>query len=82
MQRTRLSTTFKEKIMMQNQFQSCIQACYECAQACDTCAAACLQEPAPKMMARCIALDDECAAICRLAAQFMSRSSEHAMQVC
>lgn len=68
--------------MNQNQFQSCIQACYDCAQACDTCAAACLQEPDPKMMARCIELDNECAAMCRLAAQLMSRSSEHAMQVC
>lgn len=68
--------------MMQSQFQSCIQACYECAQACDTCAAACLQEPDPKMMARCIALDDECAAICRVAAQLMSRGTEHAHLVC
>lgn len=68
--------------MNQNQFQSCIRACYECAQACDTCAAACLQEPDPKMMVRCIELDNECAAVCRLAAQLMSRSSEHAIQVC
>ncbi|WP_075791273.1 four-helix bundle copper-binding protein [Massilia putida] len=68
--------------MNQNQFQSCIQACYQCAQACDTCVAACLHEPDPKMMARCIELDDECAAVCRLAAQLMSRSSEHAMQIC
>lgn len=68
--------------MLQNQFQSCIKACYECAEACDTCAAACLQESDPKMMARCIMLDDECAAVCRLAAQMMSRSSEHANLLC
>lgn len=68
--------------MSPNQFQSCIQACYACAQACDTCAAACLEEPDPATMARCIALDDECAAMCRLAAQSMSRSSDHAQQVC
>ena len=37
--------------MNQNQFQSCIQACYDCAQACDTCAAACLQEPDPNDLA-------------------------------
>ena len=50
--------------MVQSQFQSCIKACYECAEACDTCAAACLRETDPRMMARCIMLDDECAAIC------------------
>ncbi|MCS0599010.1 four-helix bundle copper-binding protein [Massilia sp. UMI-21] len=68
--------------MVQSQFQSCIKACYECAEACDTCAAACLRETDPRMMARCIMLDDECAAICRLAAQLMSRATEHAHQLC
>ena len=34
------------------------------------------------MMARCIALDMDCAAICRLAAGHMSRDSEFATQVC
>lgn len=68
--------------MNQSQFQSCIQACYDCAQACDMCAAACLQETDPKMMARCIELDDECAAMCRLSAQAMSRASEHVYEIC
>lgn len=68
--------------MISHPFQSCMQACYECAQACDSCASACLQEPDPARMARCIRLDDECAAMCRVAAQLMSRSSEHADQVC
>lgn len=34
------------------------------------------------MMARCIALDIDCAEICRMAAAFMSRGSEHAMELC
>lgn len=34
------------------------------------------------MMARCIALDADCAAICRLAAGYMARGSELARQIC
>jgi hypothetical protein len=34
------------------------------------------------MMARCIALDMDCAAICRMAAAFMSRGSDYAMELC
>lgn len=43
--------------------QTCIDACNACAVACDHCAAACLQEADVKSMARCIALDMDCAAI-------------------
>jgi len=68
--------------MHQQQFESCIKACYECADACDTCSTACLQEDDVKMMARCIALDIDCAQICRLAAGFMVRGSERASAVC
>ena len=42
-------------------------ACHECAVACLQCATACLKEPDPKAMARCVALDLECADICQLA---------------
>jgi len=68
--------------MSHEQFQSCIEACYECATACDHCAASCLEEQDVKMMARCIALDMDCADICRLAAAFMARGSEHAAEIC
>jgi hypothetical protein len=64
------------------QFQSCIDACYACAAACDRCAASCLQEDDPKMMARCIALDMDCAQICRTAAGFAARGSELLAMVC
>ncbi|RYZ61372.1 MAG: four-helix bundle copper-binding protein, partial [Chitinophagaceae bacterium] len=46
------------------QFQSCIDACLRCASACQHCASSCTQEEDVKMMARCIQLDMECAAIC------------------
>lgn len=64
------------------EFQSCIDACNACALACDHCAAACLNEKDVKAMARCIRLDLDCAAVCRLAAEYMSRGSELAGAIC
>jgi uncharacterized protein DUF326 len=68
--------------MSHEQFKSCIDACNSCAEACDHCAASCLKEPDVRAMARCIALDIDCAAICRLAAGAMSRASECAGTLC
>jgi hypothetical protein len=68
--------------MAHQQHQACIDACNACAAACDHCATACLQEQDVKMMARCIALDMDCAAICRLAAGYMARGSEFAKELC
>ena len=62
--------------------QTCIDACNDCANACDTCAGACLREDDVKMMARCIALDVDCAQLCRLAAAVMARGGEAASTVC
>lgn len=67
---------------MNQQFDSCIEACNDCANACDMCTAACLQEDDVKMMARCIALDIDCAQLCRLAGAMMARGSEAAKIVC
>jgi hypothetical protein len=69
-------------IMQSQQFESCIKACNDCADACDMCAVACLREQDPKMMARCIALDIDCAQLCRVAAGFMARGSEAASMIC
>jgi hypothetical protein len=55
--------------------QSCIDACDACAEACERCAIACLEEPQPKLMARCIALDMDCAQACRLTASYLARGS-------
>jgi hypothetical protein len=71
-----------ETIMAHQQYAPCIEACNACAVACDHCAASCLQEPDVKMVARCIALDMDCAQICRLAAAYMARGSEFAAAVC
>ena len=62
--------------------QDCIDACNRCADACDHCAASCLKEQDVQKMARCIALDMDCAAICRLSASLMARDSEHAAAIC
>ena len=62
--------------------QTCIQACIACATACNQCFAACLREVDVKMMARCIALDVDCAAMCSLAVNAMARNSEHAQAIC
>lgn len=63
-------------------FEDCIEACNLCAAACNLCAASCLREPDVKAMARCIALDMDCAALCSTAAALMARDSERAEALC
>src|SRR5258706_15896815 len=67
---------------MDKKLVACIEACQACVVACSQCAASCLKEPDVKMMARCIALDFDCADICELAAKTMARSSEYAKAIC
>lgn len=68
--------------MIDQRYQTCIDACNACAIACDHCAASCLQEENVQMMAKCIKLDMDCAQICRLAASYMARDSEFAQAIC
>lgn len=68
--------------MSKEKFRVCIDACNECAVVCNDCTVACLQEDDVKMMARCIALDIDCAAVCQLAAAAMSRGSEQSQSIC
>lgn len=68
--------------MTSQQSGVCAEACNACADACDMCAAACLREPDPTAMARCIALDIDCAQLCRVAAGFLARGSEAAVDLC
>lgn len=68
--------------MAHQQHASCIEACDQCAAACNHCSTACLQEQDVKMMARCIALDMDWAAICQLASAAMARGSENAPAIC
>ncbi|QIB64418.1 four-helix bundle copper-binding protein [Kineobactrum salinum] len=68
--------------MTSEKYSTCIDACNACADACDHCSVACLGEPGVANLGRCIRLDMDCAALCRLAAGFMSRDSEHASSIC
>lgn len=63
-------------------YATCIESCNDCADACDHCAGSCLHEENVKMMARCIALDIDCAQLCRLAAAIMARGGEAAAAIC
>jgi len=68
--------------MAHERFSICIEACNDCADACDHCATACLGMPEANERQRCIALDIDCAALCRLAAGFMARGSDMAPTLC
>ena len=65
-----------------DQIKACIEACNACAQACDQCATACLKEKEVRMLARCISLDIDCAGLCRLAVNYLSRESECIATIC
>lgn len=68
--------------MAQQQFQSCIEACQACAEACDICVSRCLKEYDVSVLAKCIALDLDCAEICRTTASYMARSSAFVNEIC
>lgn len=68
--------------MASEHYATCIEACNACALACDSCAGACLEEPDLQAMARCVALDIDCAELCRLASAYMARNSPFAAQLC
>ncbi|MFW5824470.1 MAG: four-helix bundle copper-binding protein [Marinobacter sp.] len=68
--------------MAHEKYADCISACNACADACDHCSVACLGESGVAELARCIRLDMDCAAICRLAAGAMARDSECVPSFC
>lgn len=53
--------------------RECIDACAECALACTACADACLGEENPRMLARCIRIDLDCADVCAATGQMLMR---------
>ena len=63
-------------------FKECIVACNRCIALSQYCSTACLQEDDVKMMAKCIHLDMQCAAMCTLAVNFMCMNSAFIVQVC
>lgn len=54
-----------------------LDALNNCAAECNHCTSACLEEQDVKMLAKCISLDMDCAAICTLTASLIARGSEH-----
>ena len=64
--------------MSHKQNQPLIDTLNNCAAVCNHCITACLDESDVKMLANCIKLDIDCAAICSLIAGFFARGSAHA----
>jgi hypothetical protein len=62
--------------------QRCIDACHACANSCDHCTVACLDEPQPKVLARCIELAIDCAQACRFAIGLLARGSPFDSAAC
>ena len=54
----------------------CIAACHECGAACTSCADACLGEPMVAELRRCIRLNLDCAAICAVTGNVLTRQTE------
>ena len=68
--------------MLNESQTACLQACNDCAAACLQCATACVKSDDPKSMARCVALDLECAEICRLTASLIALGGEQMKAAC
>lgn len=66
---------------MSTTYEVCAEACTTCATECDRCLSACLLERDVAPLVQCIALDLECAALCRLLAGFADRGSKFAPQL-
>lgn len=54
----------------------CIVACHDCAAACTACADACLAEPMVAELVRCIRLNLDCADICAVTANVVTRQTD------
>ncbi len=61
-----------------HKYKETIEACLRCSAICHHCAASCLEEEHVGMMAECIRLDMECAAICTATAQVLSMGGSQA----
>ena len=64
--------------VLESKFQSAIEALNDCVQACNACMTDCLREDDVQMLAKCIQLDRDCADICALTSEYVSRESEFA----
>lgn len=69
-----------ETMLKNKMYQECIEVCFECAEICERCDNECLSKSNTEEMNNCLTRD--CADICNLAGQFMSRDSEFATEIC
>ncbi len=70
------------QVMGYKDYQQCVDACANCATVCSYCAISCLKEDNVQMMAECIRMNLECAAICKAAADMMVYDSARAKDIC
>jgi hypothetical protein len=71
-----------ERILINEKYRSCIDACSECVEACEMCMNLDLKEEKMKPLETCIRTNRDCADICALAVKFMSRDSSEAPRIC
>jgi len=68
--------------MKNHKFESCLLACSASAIASLRCASADLKESDVQLLARCIKLNNECAAFCLSTLEALARESESIKQIC
>lgn len=61
--------------------QEIINILSQCVSACEFCATSCLNEPSVQELKNCIQLDRDCADICSLAIQLLSRDSDQTASI-
>jgi hypothetical protein len=71
-----LRTTPGRELTNERALTDCIEACFACAQSCTACADACLDEDDVATLRQCIRLDLDCAGLCALTGQTLSRRVE------
>lgn len=70
-------------VLQNKKYQSCIDASNACFEACEYCVSeCCLRADDVKGMVKCTQLCRDCADICVLSSQYMSRSSEFSYKIC
>lgn len=67
--------------LLEDERQHAIRVLNDCVLACNKCATSCLNENEVKMFTQCIKLNWDCADICALTSQYLSRTSPFAPPV-
>jgi hypothetical protein len=78
---TKFHLLFETIIVMNTDYQKCIESCMACITACHHCASVCLEEN-PEKFAGCIRQNMKCGTICFATVQMMTLGSEQADELC